>query len=200
VSLAIPPEGAYGLVERDLIDNEPPGLFPASQDSYWGQVRKTFADGVQAIVDILTQFYYDLDPRTASEDALERWEQQYGLPVAPTNVSVQQRRANVMARVVKGPFTRTRRRLIVESFIIATFGPAIQFTPEGVPFVAAGTQFFSGEFDLTGLYAIVEDVPNFFYTVRIKNTVTEDTAGLTRELARITAAGIDFTIVHVATP
>jgi hypothetical protein len=193
-------QGAYTDIERDFIDNEPPGLFPTDQSSVWGQVRSVYGAYLQTLADMLTKWYGNLDPATVSDDDLPEWEEMLNLPAGNTTLTTTARRANIIARFQRGPFTRTRRRLLVESFITPTFGTAISFDPTGVPFVSAGIPFFSGTSSLTGTYNIVENIPAFSYQVRILNTITVDTIGMTRELTRITPAGIAFTILSTATP
>jgi hypothetical protein len=46
---------------------------------------------------------------------------------------------------------------------------------------------------------VVEDIPNFHYQVRLKDTLSLD-VGLVRELDRVTPDGITFDIVYVASP
>lgn len=196
--LAIPDEGTYGEIERDLIDNEPPGLFPGDQNSYWGQVRKVFADYLQVLADKTEQWYANLDPSTVDENDIHNWENMLGVPTNPgTGATLQQRRTFIQFRLGKGPFTRTRRQLIVEMFIAATFGEALSLTSNGLSLTAGGLSFSSGSTDFTGTYVIVEDIPNFSYQVRILDTIAPDMLGLTRELERITPAGIDFEVVLV---
>jgi hypothetical protein len=200
VNLAIPPETAYTDIERDLIDNEPPGLFPGDQISVWGQVRKVFADYMQYnLADVLNEWYMNLDPRTVGIGDVPEWEYMLDTP-ENSALSVERRRSFLASRREQGAFTRSRRRRLVESFITATFGPATDFTPDGLPFDASGITLYSGITSLAGTYNIVENVPNFSYDVRILNTITIDTAGLTRELKRITPSGITFTITPTATP
>jgi hypothetical protein len=199
-SLIISPEGVYTDIEHDFIENEPPGLFPGGQDSTWGQIRSVYAAYLQVLADMMTKWYGNLDPSTVTTDDLPEWEYMLNLPQSNTTLSDTARRNNVVARFEVGPFTRTRRAQIVESFITQTFGQAIMFKPEGIPFVSAGIPFYSGTTSLVGTYKIIENIPAFSYQVRIKNTITVDLAGLTRELARITPAGITFTVVSVATP
>jgi hypothetical protein len=198
--LTISPEGVYTDIEHDFIENEPPGLLPGGQDSTWGQIRSVYAAYLQVLADMMTKWYGNLDPSTVSSDDIPEWEYMLNLPQSNTTLSDTARRNNVVARFEVGPFTRTRRRQIVEAFITQTFGQAIVFTPDGIPFVSAGIPFYADIGSLTGTYNIVENIPAFSYQVRILNTVTVDQAGLTRELARITPAGIIFTILSTATP
>lgn len=196
----LPAEGTYTDIEHDLIENEPPGLFPGDQNSNWGQTRKVFADYLQVLADKMGQWYTNLDPRTVDINDIGEWEDMVGVPRFAADRTLEQRRAFVMARFQRGPFTRTRRRLLVESFIAATFGVPIIFSTDGVAFTAGGVPFFSGADSLVGTYRIVEDIPNFHYDVRILDTITVDEPGLTRELDRITPAGISFTIISTPAP
>jgi hypothetical protein len=200
MNLPIANETAYSDVERNWIDFEPPGLFPVDQNSYWGQARKVFTDYLQAFADKLALYFDNLDPATVNDNDIVEWEYQMGLPPGNTNDSLVIRQATVKARTQKGAFTRAGRRKIVERYIIATFGFALSLTPEGLSLDAGGLSLLSGEFDLTGSYAIVEDIPNFHYTVRIKNTITPDEDSLVRDLNWYTPAGITFDIVYVAVP
>lgn len=196
----MPREEPYGDLELDMIENEPPGLFPDGQDSYWGQVRKLYADHLQGnIVDLLAVWYNNLDPRTVNENDIRNWEILVGLPDFSAVRTLQQRQALVALRLLRGPFTRTFRRKIVEFFIAMTFGEAITFTSDGVALTADGVPLFSGEDSLEGTYAIVEDVENFDYQVRIKDTIAVDDS-LTRELERVTPAHMDFDVVFVPVP
>lgn len=198
--LSIAPEGVYTDAERNLIDNEPPGLFPGDQNSYWGQVRKVLGAKLQDFNDTLAQWYLNLNPGTVNEADMHNWERQFGIPISSTDKTLEQRRAFVEQRFQKGSFTRTRRRLVVESFIVATFGVAPTFDSFGIPFDAGGIPFFSDITDLAGTYNIVEDIPNFTYDVRILDTIDIDEDGLRRELDRITPAGIEYTITMTPTP
>jgi hypothetical protein len=96
--LAIPDEGQYGDIERDFIDNEPPGLFPGDQNSYWGQARKVFADSLQVLADQLSAWYDNLDPRTVDENDIGYWEEEYGIPVNPAGLSLEMRRGFLIIR------------------------------------------------------------------------------------------------------
>jgi hypothetical protein len=200
VDIAIPAEGTYSDIERDWIDNEPPGLFPGDQNGYYGQVRKVFADYLQVLADMLTTWYSNLDPATVNLDDMPEWENELGIPLNAANRSLPQRQAFAMSRLQRGSFTRTRRRLLVEAFITATFGVPISFTAGGVPFDGTGIPFFAEDIGLAGTYNIVENIPAFSYDVRILNTFDIDQAGLQRELERITPAGITFTITPTAAP
>jgi hypothetical protein len=196
----LPAEGEFTEAELNFMEESPPGLFPENQDSNFGLIiRKIFTDQMQLVADQQTTLYNERFVDT-SEEFLDEHERSYGLPVAPVGRTLQERRTDVMLRIQVGPFTRTRRQMIVEQFITATFGNPLQLTPDGIPLVAGGVPLFSEASSLTGLYAIVEDIPDFSYEVRIKDTVTPDVVGLTRELNRITPAGISFTVVSVPVP
>jgi len=154
----IPPEGSYGAIEHDFIENEPPGLFPTDQNSYWGQSRKVFTDHLQALADKFNQWYANLDPATTNVDDMPEWEYMLGIPDG-TGKPTESRRSFIQARLERGPFTKTRRRKIVESFVVPTFGEAITFDAFGVPFTAGGIPFFSGVNSLVGAYSIVDNTP-----------------------------------------
>lgn len=194
---ALPAEGAYTDAEHNWIDNEPPGLLPGDQSSYWGQMRKVFTDQIQTVIDLFTEFYTDLDPSTVDADDIGNWEAELAIP-SDTTKSLATRQAFVITHLAKGAFTRTRRVQIVEAFIMATFGQTMEFTLAGIPFDAGGIPFFGDITSLAGTYRIVEDIPSFSYDVRILDTITVD--GLDRELAHFTPAGISFTISYVAVP
>lgn len=197
----IPVEGTYGDVERNFIENSPEGMWPDNQDSNFGQIRKVLCDELQLMVDKLTILADELFIETATgAETLMLWERLLGVPIEPTGKSDAERRSILAPRLVYGPFTRTRRREIVEGFIISTFGESAALTTSGLELTAAGVPLFSGVFSLTGTYNIVENVSNFTYDVRILNTITIDEDGLRRELDRITPAGITYTITYTATP
>lgn len=197
----LPSEGAYSSLELDFIDNEPPGLFPQNQDSYWGAFRKLVADYLTANgVDLFAKWYNNLDPRVVDGDDIDEWEYEVATPVSPVALTLPQRRQRVMSRLYKGVFKRAVRAAVVESYILPTFGEAASFTPDGLTFTSAGISLYSGVTSLTGTYRIVENIGAFSYDVRILNTITVDQVGLTRDLLRLTPAGISFTITSTATP
>lgn len=198
--VTLPVEGAYSDVEQRWIATEPGGLLPQGQDSLWGQARKVFCDYMQTnLFDKLVTYWNNMNPATCSDDDIPNWEIMLGIPVNESK-SIDARRAFIQIRAQRGAFTRTRRRAVVELFILATEGTPITFTPSGVPFTADGIPFFAGDFDVSTAYEIVEDIPNFTYDVRILNTIDVDLAGLQRELFRITPSPIDenFTVTQVA--
>lgn len=185
--------------ELDFMELSPTGLFPENQDSNFGFViRKLWCDKITELANQQTTMFNEKFPDTATQ-FLDDHERQYGLPVAPTTLTVAQRRQQVLNRIRVGPFTRTRRQAVVESFITATFGNPIQLTPSGVALDAAGTPLYGETGTLSALYRIVEDIAGMSYTVRISNTVTPDDVGLHRELDRITPAHISYSVVYVAT-
>ena len=191
VYLALPPEGTYSDVELDYIDLEPPGLLPQDQNSVWGQIRHTLAEHMQGnLVDKLEEWYNNLDPNTVNHDDLPEWEQQVGLPPIPhdyvTGVPDSFRKALILSRFPKGPFTRARRNSLIEQFIKATFGAGVSFDASGVILDASGVPLFADALALPSTYRVYEDIRNFAYQVQILNTITPDTATLLRELKYIT--------------
>lgn len=195
----LPAEGTYTEVEKDFIDLQPPGLWPENQDSNFGQVRKVITDIVQECVDEINHLSAEAYIATADE-YLGLWEEIVHVPISPAGKTTTERRTIAGPRLHYGAFTRTRRREIVESFIIATFGESVALTSSGVELTSGGVPLYSGTFSLTGTYNIVEDVENFSYDVRILDTVTVDADALEKELERITPAGISFTITFTPTP
>lgn len=196
--LVISAEGAYSDVEHDFIENEPPGLFPQDQRSIWGQVRATYAAYLQVLANLLTDWYGNLDPATVGNSDLPEWEYMLDLPSGNLLLTDGKRRAAIQARFQRGPFTRTRRKAVVESFISVTFGDPSLFTSAGLslsPYIT----MYSGVTNVSSAYEIIEDIPNFAYTVYVLSSVGIDSVGLTRELGRITPAGISFTISQVST-
>jgi hypothetical protein len=194
----LPPEGTFTDAEIDFIENSPPGLFAENQNSNIGLFRKLFTDDIQQLANQMDTLYQERFVATSTQ-FLDEWEEEVGVPQKPTGLDIATRQAIVLTRLRVGPFTRQARRDIVENYIGATFGTPVVFSPTGIPMSAAGVPLYSGSTSVTGAYNIVEDIPNFTYTVRILNTITP-AAGLQRELARITPAGITFSIVFVAVP
>src|SRR4029077_15557236 len=117
---------------------------------------------------------------------LDQWEIEVGLPPNPSTISISQQRSAVLARLYHGPFTRPRRDQLIASYVATTFGNPIQLVPQGVELVSAGVPIYGEAGDVTSLYMVGEDQPNFHYTVWIANTNTPDINSLTRELKRIT--------------
>jgi hypothetical protein len=186
-------------VEANLWDMEPPGLFPANQNSYWGTYRRVFGEQLQTLVNMLDQFYLNMSPLTVNADDMNEWEYQMGLPTDPTK-DLEARRIVVMNYLHYGAFTRTWRKSIVEDFIRVTLGTPIMLFPEGVALVSAGVPLHGESVDdLTTLYSIVEHVETFTYDVRINSRYTVDEVGLNRALRRITPCSINFTVTYVAT-
>jgi hypothetical protein len=196
-SVTIPPETSYSDIERDFIDNEPPGLLPGDQTSVWGQVRKVFADYLQVLADQLSTWYTNLDPGTSDVTDMRNWENELGIPVEAAGASIQQRQAFALARMARGPFTRSRRAALIEFFIVATFGNPLAFDSFGLALTPGGLPLFNEIVDVSGTYEVIEDIPDFSYEVRVLDSLGLDIPGLTRELDRITPAGIIFTVNEV---
>ena len=195
----LPLEGAFTEAEINFLEESPPSLFPENQNSNFGYViRKLFSDQMQTAIEQIETLYNEKFIGTASA-YLSLWEQDYGLPVAPTGKTTAERRAIIESRIATGPFTRDRVKQIIEKYLNATQGTTIALTPDGVPIVSGGIPLY-GEFTSTqAVYRVYEDIRNFTYTVWILNTITPDIAGMTRELQRITPSGIQFTIDNTKT-
>ena len=187
----LPVEGAYTDPELNFIDESPRGFFPENQDSNWGWKRKVFTDQVQELFDQLNLIYGEIFPQTSTY-YLDEWEEAMGLPQNPPNKTLEQRRQAVLNRLRGGPFTRTQRREIVESYIRATFGDPIKLLPAGVEMIVAGQPLYNEPGDLASLYSILETIPSFQYEVRIQSGLAIDQVGLERDLRWFTPAGISI--------
>jgi hypothetical protein len=190
----LPAEGTFNDVERVFID-EQPSIWPENQNSNLGTLRRVITQPLQDAVDTILDVWNQLFVSTA-DGYLGLWEDQLGLPKASAGRTLAQRRFLVGFRMTIGPFTRTRRKQIVENFIQATFGTAVQLTGAGVPFDGTGIPLYSEYGDVSTLYTITEDVENFHYTVNIVPSVDPDIPGLTRELTHFTPAHISFDITR----
>jgi hypothetical protein len=190
---AAPAEGALNEIEQ-LIDAEQPlGLWPHNQNSNYGMVRKVIGDQIQSAVDTLSDLYDETFVDTAL-GYLGVWERELGLPRGTTQ-STSHRRTLIHSRRSIAPFTRSRRKATVERFLLDTItGESTAFSSSGIPLTAGGVTLYSGAQSMTGLYRIYENISNFSYDVRIKNTVTPDIAGLLRELNHITPSGISLVL------
>ena len=193
----LPAEVQFTEAEFIYMEESPPGLFPENQDSNFGFIiRKTFSDLAQDISDWQLTLYNEKFVETSTQ-FLDQWEIEVGLPPNPTDQDISERRNNVLSRLQHGPFTRTRRKNIVERYVKTTFGSPIQLVPAGVAMISGGVPIYGEAGDVSTLYLIVEDIPNFHYTVWIAGTNTPDLVALTAELKRITPAGISFNITNV---
>jgi hypothetical protein len=193
---------AENISEAEIIfmDDEPPGLFPQNQDSNFGfVVRKIFSDKIQNLID-QKQILYSEKFVDTSSIYLDEHEREVGLPPAPVGYTINQRRLFIKTRLARGPFTRSRRNAIIESYIFATFGTPFDLRPTGHPLSIGGEALHGLPADVSTIYRVVEDTLHFSYTVRISNAHSVDDAGLTRDLYQITPAGISFTIIYVAVP
>jgi Concanavalin A-like lectin/glucanases superfamily len=195
----LPVEIAPTDAELEFMELSPFGLFPENQDSNFGLfIRKLWCDRITEIASQQTTMFNEKFPDTSMQ-FLDEHERQYGLPIAPSTLTLQQRRGLVLSRIRVGPFTRTRLRDTVENFITATFGGAIQLTPAGVPMDAAGVPLYADLTALTSSYHIYEYPQNSSYIIQILSSITPDIVGLTRELTRITPAHLTFTIDNSVT-
>jgi Uncharacterised protein conserved in bacteria (DUF2313) len=192
----LPPEELFTDPEFNFMEESPRGFFPENQDSNWGYRRKVFSDVIWEIYQQLHLIYSEIFP-ASSQTYLDEWEYMVGLPQNPANKTLQQRRVMVMNRLRGGPFTRTQRRNIVESYITATFGDPIILLPPGHGMEIGGSPLYNEPGDVRQLYMIVETIPSFQYEVRIKTGMALDQVGLERDLRWYTPAGI-FIIFNYA--
>lgn len=191
----LPAPVGFTEAELNFHDEEPPGLYPDNQNSNWGLIRKIFSDQNQQFADQLEMLYSEAFVNTASA-YLDRWERDVSLPPIPGN-PVATRRANILSRLGKGPFTRQRRDALIENFIQATFGAPAQFLPEGL--ALDSIPLYGEQAPVKSLYRVYEDIRNYSFEVWIQNATTPDIASLSRELARISpyAYTIDNTKTNV---
>lgn len=192
----LPPEVDFTDAEFTFRDDEPRRLFPENQDSNWGLKRKIFSDIVADIHAKLYLIYGEMFPQTAI-NFLDEWERLVGLPRNPIGMTIQDRRALVMARLQQGPFTRSRREKIVRSFIDATFGVAIKLLPEGVALVPEGVPIYNdtpdGEY-----FRIIEEVETYYYEIQILRTISGiNEQGMRNALEYVQYSGLHFNIVFV---
>jgi hypothetical protein len=192
---SLPPEGLYSEMERRVIDASPDGLWPDNQDSNFGQLRAVTIAPMQDILDLLDLLSNEMFVQTALR-YLSLWEEEVGLPSNPEGQSVENRRASVLSRLQKGPFTRTRRRDIVRRFIQAFFGPPIALVPEGVPIPPEGLGLFAEGTSVDDLFIITEEVENFHFTVIVDQSVGIDIDGLSNALDAVMYAGLSFTVIY----
>lgn len=189
----LPVEGIPTDLEQVFITEQPTRLFPRNQNSNFGLFRKLISQELQEAADKLTELFNEEFIPTA-DGYLGRWEDQMGLPKAPTGYTVPRRRVSLLSRRGRAPFTKARVNSIIERFIMDTFGAGSDFGSTGLSLVTPGIPLFSGTTSLIGSYRVYYNPLNYTYTVWIKNTITPDIAGLTRELNWITPGGIAFTI------
>jgi len=195
---SLPAEIQFTEAELVFLDESPAGLFPENQDSNFGfAIRKIFSDRIQDIANWQDRLYNEHFVQT-SEQFLDQWEIEVGLPPNPPElvIPVQNQRAAVLSRIQRGPFTRKRRDDIIRRYVETTFGNPIQLVPQGVPIDLGGIPIYGEAADVTSLYLVVEHQTTFSYTVWIALTNTPNLQSLTRELKRITPAGISFNITN----
>jgi Bacteriophage Mu-like, Gp48 len=185
----LPPEDLFTDPEFNFMEESPRGFFPENQDSNWGLKRKVFSDVIWELNRQLHTIYSEIFP-TTSQTFLDEWEETTGLPQNPASKTLGQRRQAVLNRLRGGPFTRTQRRNIVESYITATFGGPIIFLPPGVEMLVGGQPLYNEPGDVKQLYMILETVEQFKYEVRIKTGMALDQVGLERDLRWFTPAGL----------
>jgi hypothetical protein len=188
----LPEEQPPTKAERYFI-SQTPRIFPANQDSNWGQHRKIFTDAVQLLIDQQSLIWKERFVARA-DTFLDEWEFQAGIPENPPGLSVGQRRLKILNRLRSGPFTDQRRIEIIEPYILATFGVSVELGPGGVSLTGGIPLMADAGGDPRQYYRVYEDVRNFAYEVWIASGLTPDVAGMLRDLKRITPAGITATI------
>lgn len=176
--------------EVAYIDESPPGFWPQNQDSNFGVHRKVFCDQLVNVANQLQLLINESFPGTSTQ-FLAFWEFMLGLPLAPVGFTLFHRQQIVQSRFIRGPFTHTMLRAVIEPFIIATFGPAISIGV-GIP-IGAGLPLYSGvSGDVRQYYTIVDSPTNFTYWIFIDSRVTVDSTYFAQELNRINPAGYTY--------
>lgn len=192
----LPAEGVKTDMEQLFISEQPPNLFPENQNSNFGALRKLITDELQEVIDQLLFLSNETFIKTSTE-YLGLWEDEMGLPKNLLGMSVGLRRTFLLNRRSIAAFTRTRRRLLVELFIIETFGDVVEFTVDGIALTAGGVPLFDDAGDVSTLYSITEDITNFSYEVWVDSGQDIDQDGLERELGWITPSWISWSITRV---
>jgi hypothetical protein len=195
----LPPEGEMTEMERVYISECPPGLWPENQDSNFGAHRKCIADVFQEVYDEIVEISNNTFVATANR-WLYMWESQMGLPINPPGRTLEQRRNRVRVRMLRGPFTWGLRHDVIASVLaLPASGPVPEFTAAGIPFDLTqsddrGIPLYAETEITVEMFHVDEMVEQFHYRVGITDGVIYDPVTLTRELLRITPAGITFEI------
>lgn len=188
VQPTLPPEGKLTDAEAGYINDQPPELFPENQDSNFGLKRRLWTDRAQEGIDQINTIYNELFVKT-SILFLDEWERQLGLPMNPPGITLGNRRARVIARVMRGPFTRNRVMFVLDTFLEpAIGGDSIQLVPQGTAIPVGGLPLYSGVADIESVYRIYENPSTYTYEIWVRSEVTPDIQ-LQYELQRITPAG-----------
>lgn len=189
---ALPAEGQYSEMER-LFAEEQPNIFPVNQNSNFGAVRKVITDPLQEVYETIKELSLEMFI-TSAEGYVGLWERDLGLPPNSSTLTLEQRKARLLNRLRKQPFTRARRKEVIDNYIVSIIGNSIQLTPSGVPLTADGVPLFSDPV-APGVdpYTITENVENFSYTVTFNEALDINILDVSRDLASITPAGINFT-------
>src|SRR3954452_10281891 len=111
----LPEEGVKTDMEELFISEQPVNLFPTNQNSNFGLLRSLITTVFQDAMDLL-MFLSNETFIASSMDYLSRWELEMGLPQELDGMSIELRRIFLLNRRSIAPFTRTRRRLLVELF------------------------------------------------------------------------------------
>ena len=198
LELALPPPTSLSDIELAMIDEEPERLLPQNQDSNYGLMRKLFCDQLMQAKTQIELLYNERWVDTSSV-YLPWHEYQVGLPDNP-NLSLALRRTLVKLRYMRGPWTTTFRQAIVEYFINLALTPGLPatFGTQGLN-LANGVPLYSGIGGLapaSTYYTIADNIPGFAYSVYVDQSIGVDINRLSRELTRVTPAGINATVAY----
>lgn len=190
----LPAEGQYTEMERLFIDEQPRRILPTNQNSNFGAVRKVITDPLQECFETLRELALEMFIETAS-GYISLWERDLGLPPNTATLTLDQRKARILNRIRKQPFTKARRKEVIDNYIISIQGNSVQLTPAGVPLTADGVPLYSDPIPAgVDPYTITENVENFSYNVTFNESLDINVQDVARDLASITPAGINFTI------
>src|SRR5262245_15407249 len=90
--------GGSTEAEQNSIDETPPNIFPENQESNWGFKRRIFCNTLQEAIEQLNTIYNErfIDSTVVF---LDEWEEQMGVPIAPTNFTAGDRKAVLKSRL-----------------------------------------------------------------------------------------------------
>lgn len=193
----LPAEGAYSDAELLFISEEPRNLFPPNQNSNWGLLRRVLTDKSQEVNDLLTDLYNQMfySTATGATGYLGRWEDEVGVPKAPTGYTDMQRRVWVGLNKKRGLFTESLVNSVIESMLgVAASGPPIELGVGGAALSAGGSPLYGEGGTVQQQYRVYYNPRTYSYEVWIVSSSTPDLVSLTRKLTRITPAGMSYTI------
>lgn len=181
-------DDALSDMESLFLAESPPGMWPENSDSNFGAFRRAICTPLADAVVDLNSLYQQLFISTVSA-YMNRWEREMGLPEAPENLTLAQRRTRILSRIRKTPWTTGRIEALVEDFITATFGEVPSFGTEGIS-LAGGIPLHATPGDVSDLYTITYSPETFTVSIEIDDSIDIDVDGFSREMDWMTPAGM----------